>query len=159
MQGDTLVLALSDGTKYNLSSKALELSEFLKKKIGENKEDKEIKVEEIEKDTMDAVVKFLKHYESKSPPVIEAPLSKPDLKSCISDEEDDSFSIRFIQSFSMDNLANLCIAAELLEINPLLDLCCAKIASMCKEKDEIDAILNKIGGSEISPINYYQNLT
>ena len=36
----------------------------------------------------------------------------------------------------MDDLVNLTVAANFMGINSLLDLCCAKIASLCKDKSE-----------------------
>ena len=37
---------------------------------------------------------------------------------------------------STDELVNLCVAANHMGINSLLDLCCAKVASLCKDKSE-----------------------
>jgi hypothetical protein len=36
----------------------------------------------------------------------------------------------------LDDLVNLTVAANVLGVNPLLNLCCAKIAAMCKDKNE-----------------------
>ena len=37
---------------------------------------------------------------------------------------------------SLDDLINLTTTANYMGINSLLDLCCAKIASLCKDKSE-----------------------
>lgn len=144
MESNKINILLNDGSIFQISPKAAELSELIKRKIKESPNDKEIKIEGIEKATMDSIIEYLNYYSNIDPPNIESPLVKPDLQSTLAKENEDNFSFNFIQNFNMDFLANLCLAAELLEINPLLDLCCAKIAYMCKDKDET-AILKNFG--------------
>ena len=50
----------------------------------------------------------------------------------------DEWSSNFIDKMSMEELVNLTVAANYMGINCLLDLCCAKIASLCKDKSEED---------------------
>ena len=48
----------------------------------------------------------------------------------------DEWSANFVDKMSTDELVNLCVAANHMGINSLLDLCCAKVASLCKDKSE-----------------------
>ena len=41
-----------------------------------------------------------------------------------------------MDKLTIEELVNLTVAANYMGINCLLDLCCAKIASMCKDKTE-----------------------
>ena len=48
----------------------------------------------------------------------------------------DEWSTSFIDKIILDDLVNLTVAANYMGINSLLDLCCAKLASLCKDKTE-----------------------
>ena len=48
----------------------------------------------------------------------------------------DEWSEDFIDKMPLDDLINLTTTANYMGINSLLDLCCAKIASLCKDKSE-----------------------
>ena len=50
----------------------------------------------------------------------------------------DEWSSNFIDKMTMEELVNLTVASNYMGINCLLDLCCAKIASLCKDKNEED---------------------
>ena len=51
-------------------------------------------------------------------------------------EVTDEWSANFIEATTLELLVDLTVAANYMEIQCLLDLCCAKIASMCKDKSE-----------------------
>ena len=42
------------------------------------------------------------------------------------------------KKLSVEDLSNLTVAANYMGINSLLDLCCAKVAALCKDKSEDD---------------------
>ena len=48
----------------------------------------------------------------------------------------DEWSANFVDKMPLEDLVNLTVAANCMGINSLLDLCCAKIASLCKDKSE-----------------------
>ena len=48
----------------------------------------------------------------------------------------DEWSAGFVDKMPLEDLVNLTVAANYMGINSLLDLCCAKIASLCKDKSE-----------------------
>ena len=48
----------------------------------------------------------------------------------------DEWSANFVDRMPLDDIINLNVAANYMGINPLLDLCSAKIASFFKDKSE-----------------------
>jgi len=77
------------------------------------------------------VVEYLNKWNGECPPEIEKPL-----KSVVLKEVTDEWSAEFVEEFDLDMLTNMTVSANFMEIQSLLDLCCAKLASMCKDKPE-----------------------
>ena len=50
----------------------------------------------------------------------------------------DEWSANFVDKMTMEELVNLTVAANYMGINCLLDLCCAKVTYLCKDKSEDD---------------------
>ena len=48
----------------------------------------------------------------------------------------DEWSTNYIDKMSMEDLVNLTVATNYMSIDSLLDLCYAKVASLCKDKSE-----------------------
>ena len=48
----------------------------------------------------------------------------------------DEWSANFVDKMTIEDLVNISIASNYLGINSLMDLCCAKMASLCKNKNE-----------------------
>ena len=130
MEG-TIKLQSKDGKEFEISKKAAELSELLKGTMNDYPDDNSIPLTDIDEKTTEEVLVYLTHFNGQSPLEIEKPLPSSDLKSLI-----DEWSFNYIDKFNMDDLVNLTVAANVLGVNPLLNLCCAKIAAMCKDKNE-----------------------
>ena len=142
MDTSNIKLVLKDGNFLEISKKAASLSEKLKNDFSN---ESEIPINEIDKKTLEDIIEYLNHYQGVEPPEIEKPLNKGDLKDILTkSNENDTFAYDYIEKFSPEALSNLCVAANYLGIDKLLDLCCAKIAYICKDKDE-DAILKTFG--------------
>ena len=60
----------------------------------------------------------------------------------------DKFSADFIDELNLEALTNITVAANFMEIIPLLDLACAKLAAMCKDKSE-EEIFKSFGITEV----------
>lgn len=132
MEVETLRLLSKEGKEFQITKKASELSLLLKNAKEEMGEDDVIPLE-IEEKTLEKVIEYLKKWNGESASEIEKPL-----KSSILKEVTDEWSSDFIDEMDLEMLSNLTVAANFLEIVPLLDLCCAKLASMCKDKSEED---------------------
>jgi len=132
MEVETIRLISKEGKEYQITKKASELSILLKNAKEEMGEDEVIPLE-IDEKTLEKVIDYLNKWNGESPSEIEKPL-----KSSILKEVTDEWSSEFIDEMDLEMLSNLTVAANFLEIVPLLDLCCAKLASMCKDKSEED---------------------
>ena len=71
------------------------------------------------------------HYNGESPKEIEKPITSNEMKNLT-----DEWSSTFIDKLSLEDVTNLTVAANYMGINSLLDLCCAKVATLCKDKNE-----------------------
>ena len=86
---------------------------------------------ELDEKNAEKIKEFLTHFNGAAPAEIEKPLTSNDMKSLT-----DEWSAGFVDKMSMEELVNLTVAANYMGINSLLDLCCAKVASLCKDKNE-----------------------
>ena len=131
MEGGTIRLQSKDGKEFEISKKAASLSDYLKAAMSEFLDDAPVSLQDVDEKTTEKVLEYLTHYNGERPQEIEKPLSSSDLKNVT-----DEWSSMFIDKMLLDDLVNLTIAANVLGITPLLNLCCAKIAAMCKDKNE-----------------------
>ena len=92
--------------------------------------------------SIEKVGDYLTHFNGVAPADIEKPLTQNEMKNLT-----DEWSANFVDKLTMEELVNLTVAANHMGINCLLDLCCAKIASMCKDKSE-EEVLKTFGINE-----------
>jgi hypothetical protein len=124
-------LQSKDGKEYEISKKAAELSDLLKGAMNDYPNETSIPLPELDEKTIDKVLDYLTHFNGISPPEIEKPLKNCELK-----DATDEWSVNFVDKITMEELVNLTVAGNFMGINSLLDLCCAKISSLCKDKNE-----------------------
>ena len=95
---------------------------------------------EVEDKVMDKISEYLSHISESGPIEIERPLISDDMKQALKNDE---WHSNFID-IALDDLVNLTKAASSMGIKSLIDLCCAKLASMCMDKteDEIFTVFN-----------------
>ena len=98
----------------------------------------ELYLKDIKYSTIIKIKIYLEHYTYNTPKKIEMPLPNKDFKDCI-----DEWDYDFINC-DTETILELMVAANFLDINSLLDLTSAKIASLIKGKnsEEIRRILN-----------------
>ena len=129
----SIKIVTKDGKEIEITKKAAELSEFLKNAINDNPNETRFEFNELDEKNAEKIKEFLVHFDGVPPTEIEKPLTSNDMKILT-----DDWSASFVEKISMDDLVNLTVASNYMGINSLLDLCCAKIASMCKDKNEED---------------------
>ena len=97
----------------------------------------DIKFDKINYSTLKKVAEYLEHYKDSELKEIQ-PLPKKDFKDCI-----DMWDYEYI-NLSSENIFEIMLAANFMDIKPLLELTCAKIASVIKGKSpkEIQDLLN-----------------
>lgn len=134
-----LELTSSDKMKFELNSKAGERSGLLKNLISDYEESKDIPLPDIKGEILKKIVDYLTHYKDIEPKEIPKPLPTANLGEFL-----DEWDISFINGIELEKVFDLINAANYMDIKPLLDLSCAKIASLMKGKtaEEIRAMFN-----------------
>ena len=134
MEG-TIHLKSKEGKDFTITKKAAELSELLKGTMNDYPDDNSIPLTDVDEKTTEKILEYLTHFNGQSPPEIDKPLTSTDLKNVT-----DEWSANFIDKLLLEDLLNLTVASNFMGINSLLDLCCAKISSLCKDKNEEEII-------------------
>lgn len=134
-----LNLVSSDNQKIQIDSKSAERSQLLKGLLADYEQKDEIPLPDIKFDVLKKVVEYLTYYKDKTPREIPKPLPSANLA-----EVTDEWDVNFINGIELDNVFDLINAANYMDISSLLDLACAKIASLMKGKtaEEIRAMFN-----------------
>ena len=134
MEFEIIKLQTKEGKDIPLKKSAAMLSNYLKRNIQEGKDQQgPISIAEVDDKIVEKILDYLINYNGVPPKEIEKPLQSDDMKKAT-----DEFSSNFIDNLNLDELICLLKAASFLEINSLIDLCCAKCAAMCFEKSEED---------------------
>ena len=134
-----VVLTSADNQKIQIDFKSAERSHLLKGLLADYEESKEIPLPDIKYNILKKVVEYLTYYKDKEPAQIPKPLPSANLNEFTSE-----WDVNFINSIELDGVFDLINAANYMDINSLLDLACAKIASLMKGKSaqEIRAMFN-----------------
>lgn len=134
-----ITLISSDGQKIAIDEKSSRKSNLLKGLIQDYTEDTDIPMPDIKGDILKKVVEYLTHYTESEPKEIPKPLPSANLL-----DVTDEWDVTFINSVDLDNNFDIINAANYMDIKPLLDLSCAKIASLMKGKtaEEIRTMFN-----------------
>lgn len=87
---------------------------------------------------LNRVVQYLRYHQDNPPREIEKPLKSPNMSEVVEQWDADFVDLE------QEQLFDLIIAANFLDIEPLLDLTCAKVASLMKGKtpEQIRKALN-----------------
>lgn len=92
--------------------------------------EEEIPLPNVKADTLKKVIQYCEHYKSMEPPEIDKPLKSTNLVENRVPEWDASY----IDIEKLEDLLDLILAANYLDIKSLLELSCAKVASLIKGK-------------------------
>ena len=138
MEGN-FIIQIKDGKLYKISREAQLLSEMLKD-IKEVPEDLPIPIETDSK-TFEKIQEYLNHFNGIMPQEIQKPLLSNDMKKAT-----DEWSANFIDKLTVEELVNLTTTSNIMKINSLLNLCCAKMVTLCKGKTQ-EEIFNLFGVS------------
>ena len=112
-----------DGFEIDLIKKAANNSVVLKGLIEDFPNDEVLPIR-VNKDALLKIKEYLEHYKDEKPKEIETPLKSSELKECV-----DEWDYNFIgKEENIEVLENLILAANVLDIKPLLNLLSAKIA-------------------------------
>ena len=140
METTKLVLVSSDNQKIEIDSESAQKSHLLKGLMTDfNSSQEPIPIPDIKADILNKVVEYLTYYKGKNPKDIPKPMPSANLSEII-----DEWDVKFINSIELDSVFDLINAANYMDIPSLLDLSCAKIASLLKGKtaQEIRTMFN-----------------
>ena len=133
----TINITCKGGNRLSLKSEAAKISNFIFNYLNDYPNE-DLYLKNLKYPTLKMIKKYLEHYIHKTPKKIEMPLPNKEFKDCI-----DEWDYDFINC-DTETILELMVAANFLDINSLLDLTSAKIASLIKGKnpEEIRRILN-----------------
>ena len=122
-------LRSAEGETYTVSSKVASMSTLIQNMIDDASAEEEIPLPNMKSAILAKVIEYCEHHNGVAPDEIQKPLKSPNLVECGVAEWDASFV-----NIEQELLFELITAANYLDIRPLLDLTCAKVASMIKGK-------------------------
>ena len=137
MEESTIKLVLKDQKEVEITKKAAELSELLKTAINNYPNETSFPLNEVDEKSGEKIKEFLTHCNGTAPAEIEKPITSNEMKNLT-----DEWSANFVDQMSNEELVNLTVAANYMGISSLLDLCCAKVASLCKDKSDEEIFKN-----------------
>jgi len=125
---ETLTLESADKEKFVVPKKVAIMSELVKTMAEGDKEEKEIPLPNVKSKVLQKVISYLKYHAENPPKEIEKPLKSANMSEVVSQWDADFVDVE------QEMLFELILAANYMDIKPLLDLTCAKVASMIKGK-------------------------
>ena len=118
-----------DGEIIEVPVEVASTSKLIAGLIEDGGTDDEIPISQVNKAIMEKVLTFMQRMTEHQPPEIEKPLSSTDLSQVVEAWYADYVNV------DQETLFEIVMAANYLDIKPLLELSCAKVASMIKGKD------------------------
>lgn len=121
-------LACTDGDVVEVDQDIAEKSVLIKGLIDDSGTEEIIPLANVKRPILDKVVVFCTHLRDHAAPEIEKPLKSTDMSSVV-----DPWYAQYVD-LEQEVLFELIMAANYLDIKPLLELSCAKVASLIKNK-------------------------
>jgi len=125
---DKLKLVSQEEEKFVVPRKVAIMSELVKTMVEGDREEKEIPLPNVKALTLKKVVEYMKYHSENPPKEIEKPLKSANMAEVVPQWDADFVDVE------QELLFELILAANYMDIKPLLDLTCAKVASMIKGK-------------------------
>ena len=130
--GKSVILVSQDGEQFTINIKIAKMSELVKDMVDDDYDDtkiQEIPLPNVKAHVLRKVIEFSEHYQSDPLSTIEKPLKSSNIKENVSE-----WYAEFI-NLDQEVIFELILAANYMDIEPLLDLSCAKIACMMRGKN------------------------
>lgn len=123
-----LTLCSAEGDKYPIKKSVAVQSELVKTMWEGDKDEKDIPLPNVKGPTLKKVVEFMEYHKENATKEIEKPLKSANMHEVVPE-----WDANFVET-DQETLFELILAANYMDIKPLLDLTCAKVASMIKGK-------------------------
>jgi S-phase kinase-associated protein 1 len=128
-EGDKIKLQSKEGDLFDISPEAARLSKLLATMQDDGMDGESIPLPNVTKDTLAKVVSYMEYHVANPPGEIYRPIRSGNL----ADSNVCDWDCTFLD-VEQDVLFELILAANYLDIKPLLDLTCAQVAAMIKGK-------------------------
>jgi len=125
---DVLTLVSAEDEKFTVAKKVATMSELVKTMSEGDKEEKEIPLPNVKSTVLTKVIQYLKYHSENPAKEIEKPLKSANMAEVVSQWDSEFVEV------DQEMLFELILAANYMDIKSLLDLTCAKVASMIKGK-------------------------
>mmetsp|Transcript_11562 Transcript_11562/g.13085 ORF Transcript_11562/g.13085 Transcript_11562/m.13085 type:complete len:179 (+) Transcript_11562:23-559(+) len=137
-EDEMITLKSKEGKGYSVGKAPAMMSNLIKITLDGDQEAKEIDLKHIEGPVVEKVIQYMTYHVKVAPRKIEKPLQSTNMKELV-----DEFDAGFVDT-DQPTMFKLLLAANYLDIKSLLNLVCAKIASLMKGKtpDQIRKIFN-----------------
>ncbi len=135
-----VTVQVSDGT-MEIAKEICDMSKLMKEMMSEGDDNDIIPLPNVKQETMIKVVEWCNYHQSHPLPEVQKPIASPDVKVVLKDFPWDA---EFINIDDQETVFNLVLAANYLDIEPLLDLGCMRIACWLKNKkpEEVRSFFN-----------------
>jgi len=132
-ESEVITLISNDHVRFSIHSHLIAVSQYLEHIIDADSSVQEIYLEHIGSSTLEKILEWIQYHEHKPMKNIPKPLPETPLRKIVGNWDAD-----FIDCH-LDMVYEILLASNFLGILPLLELCCAKIASLIvgKKTDEI----------------------
>jgi S-phase kinase-associated protein 1 len=127
-ENESLTLVSQEKEKFTVPKKVALQSELVKTMAEGDKDETEIPLPNVKGAVLSKVVTYLKYHVADQAKEIEKPLKSANMNEVVSQWDADFVDV------DQELLFELILAANYMDIKPLLDLTCAKVASMIKGK-------------------------
>eukprot|EP00450_Noctiluca_scintillans_P005353 CAMPEP_0194490252 /NCGR_PEP_ID=MMETSP0253-20130528/9534_1 /TAXON_ID=2966 /ORGANISM="Noctiluca scintillans" /LENGTH=214 /DNA_ID=CAMNT_0039330861 /DNA_START=33 /DNA_END=674 /DNA_ORIENTATION=+ len=127
--GEMLKLKSSQGEVFEVEPEVACMSTLIKNMVDDSGTDEEIPLPNVKTAILSKVIDYCKYHKDNQPEEIQKPLRSTNLCDCGVSEWDSEYV-----NIEQEVLFELILAANYLDIKSLLDLSCAKVASMIKGK-------------------------
>eukprot|EP00744_Colponema_vietnamica_P001669 GILI01002741.1.p1 GENE.GILI01002741.1~~GILI01002741.1.p1 ORF type:complete len:164 (-),score=60.84 GILI01002741.1:197-688(-) len=140
-----LKLTSQDGEVFEVEQDVAVMSQLVKNMVEDSGAEEEIPLPNVKSAILQKVIEYCRHHKNNPPAEIEKPLKSANLRDVVSE-----WDANFVE-VEQEVLFELILAANYLDIKHLLDLTCAKVASMIKGKspEEIRKTFNIV--NDFSP--------
>lgn len=129
---EKLTLKAQDGQSFEVPREVAMQSELVKSMWEGDQEEKEIPLPNVQPHILEKVIEYMRYHQSNPAKEIEKPIKSANMREVVA-EWDASFV-----EIEQEHLFEMILAANYMDIKPLLDLTCAKVASMIKGKNPED---------------------
>ena len=129
-EGDKVLLKSSQGEIFEVEPEVACMSTLVRNMVDDSGTDEEIPLPNVKTAILSKVIDYCKYHKDSPPEEIQKPLKSTNLVECGVSEWDNEYV-----NIEQEVLFELILAANYLDIKSLLDLTCAKVASMIKGKN------------------------